>query len=695
VADFLFELGTEELPAAMLEGLRDDLSVRVREGLETLNLPVDSVRSFAAPRRLGVLVSGLPARQEDRTETVVGPALTVARDPQGNWTKAAEGFARKQGVPLTDCNEVEGPKGLCIGFTRVVKGRETAPLLAELLPAVVEALHLPKAMRWGSGDQLFVRAVRWVVALLDDSVVPMTVKGVASGRASRGHRLHGAASVEVPSAGAYFETLKAAFVLADPETREGRIRGQLAAEAGRMGGNVQDDSELVAAVSAMNEYPTVLAGDIPEEFLSLPAEVLVTCLREHQKFFVVVDAQDTPLPHFLAVMEGPKDGQGFVRRGYENVSRARLADARFFYDHDAALPSDRRLEELKGVVFHPRLGSYHDKALRLEALARRLAQAWGADADAAGWAALHCKADLVSLLVQEKEFTDLQGVAGGLYARAQGLPEAQWQALYDHYKPAGTGDSLPRGTVGACVAVADKLDTLMEMFRIGQAPSGSKDPFALRRAALGLMRILVESRLPLDLPAFLSAGGPALAGLLEFLEGRLRYLWEERNLPYDEINAALAAGLTDPVDAQDRLDALHKVRTEHAEDFDALSVAFKRAKNILKGQAPRDLDPARFLPEADKEGAGERGLHAAYLSVKDDAERALERLDYTEALRKLAAVRPAVDRFFDDVLVMADPEGKDPEKTARQDNRLALLQRLVALFDRVADFSQIVPRQAG
>lgn len=691
MSDFLFELGTEELPAGMLAGLRDDLAQKIREGLEAARLD-GSVRSFAAPRRLGVLVSGLPARQEDRSETVVGPALAIAKDADGNWTKAAEGFAKKQSVSLSDCTEVAGPKGACIGVARTVPGRETHAILAELVPAAVDALYLPKAQRWGSGDSLFVRPVRWVVALLDDAVVPMTVKSVPSGRLSRGHRIHGVASVEVPSATDYFAALKSAFVIADPEEREGRIRAQLAAYSGQLGGQVEDDPELIEAVSSLSEFPTVLTGSIPEEFLTLPAEVLVTCLREHQKFFVVVDTQGKPLPYFLAVMEGPGDPQGFVCRGYENVTRARLSDARFFFDHDAAVPLEKRLEELKGVVFHPKIGTYYDKALRVQALARKLAQAWGADAEAAAWAGLHCKVDLVTLLVQEKEFTDLQGKAGGLYARVQGRSEAEAEALYDQYLPTGNSGDLPRGAVASCVAAADRLDTLIEMFRIGQVPSGSKDPFALRRAATGLMRILVEQRRPLDMPAFLAGSGAIPAGLLEFLDGRLRFLWEERGLPYDEVNAVLAGGLADPVDAQDRLESLHKVRTEHAADFDALSVAFKRAKNILKGQPELTLDPEHFLPSSDKEGAAERALYAVYETVKSEADLLLERLDYTETLRKLAQVRPAVDTFFNDVLVMCDTEGKDPDKTTRQQNRLALLQRLVALFDRVADFSQIVPK---
>ena len=691
--DFLLEIGTEEIPAGMIPVLSAELAKRVGEALEGQGLPFTAVEPFGAPRRIGLVAQGLPERQKDRVDVVAGPALAVARDKEGRWTQAALGFARKQGATPEMLKEVPGAKGPCVGFEREVKGKATGEVLAGAVPPCVDALYLPKAMRWGDGSQVFVRPVRWVVALLGGEVVPMSIKGAAAGRSSRGHRVFGSQSVEIASASGYFESLRREKVVAHPEERLERIKSLLLDSASQVGGGLSRDEELLETVCYLCEYPSVVRGDIPAEFLALPSEILVTCLREHQKFFVVVGGDGEPLPHFLSVVDAPADERGFIRRGNENVSVSRLADAQFFYEHDKAVRLEKRREELTGILFHPKIGTYYDKCLRMEDYARRLAQAWSADVLDAIWAAGHAKADLASLLVQEKEFTSLQGIAGGLYARAQGHPEAIAWALYDHYRPASQEDALPRNLTGCIVALSDKLDTLVEMFRIGQAPSGSKDPFALRRAAMGVLRILIEKELPLDLSAFLSAASDPPEGLVDFLAGRLRYFWESQGLAYDEINAVLAFGLTDAVQLDRKAKAVHLVRNEHPEDFDHLSVAFKRAKNILKGMPASDLDPKKFLPESHKEGAGERALHAAYKAVKDEAGKLLDEGAYAEALRKLATVRPAVDRFFDDVLVMCDPDGKDPGKTALQNNRLALLRGLVALFDRVADFSEIVPRE--
>ena len=690
MADFLLEIGCEEIPAGMIKGLAEGLHKGVLTTLAAAGLTPAGSRLIAAPRRIGFVLQGLPARQEDRRETVVGPALAIARDAQGNWTRAAEGFAKKQGAQTDRLMEVEGPKGLCVGFEREVKGRETAEILAEAVPAAVDALYLPKAMKWGAGDFVFVRPVRWVVALLDGEVVPLAVKGVASGRTSRGRRVFGAESVEIASVGGYFVKMEAQCVVADPGERFGRIRAQLDASAASLGGQVPPDPELLEKLVYLCEGPSVLTGAIEPEFLALPSAILVTCLREHQSFFVVLDAQGRALPHFLAVMDAPEDPKGLVRRGLENVSRSRLADARFFYEHDVAVPLEKRLDDLKGIVYHPKLGSYYDKAVRSERYARELAPLFGADPDRAGRAARLCKCDLATLLVQEKEFTDLQGIAGGLYAQAQlEAPEVS-RAIGEHYDPAGSDSPTSQA-----VALADKLDTLVEFFRIGQAPTGSKDPFALRRAASGVVAILCEPArgARVDLGVLLERwAGERQSDLSQFLGDRARHKWEGDGFTYDEVNALLATGLHDLSDMQARLTALHAVRNEAGDDFDHLSVAFKRVRNILKGLPEHALDATKFLPADQKEGAAERALYEAYDAMHGQVTQLLDTGRYEAALRLLATLRPAVDRFFDDVLVMCDPEGKDPAKTALQNNRLALLQRVVGLFNRVADLSEIVPK---
>ncbi len=694
MADFLLEIGTEEIPAGMIHGLAQELLDRVTKSLEAQGLDFGGHRLVAAPRRIGFLLRGLPARQEDRRETVVGPALSIAKGADGAWTKAAEGFAKKQGAALGDLVEVAGPKGPCVGFERDVKGRSTAEVLAEAVPAALDSLYLPKAMRWGNGEFLFVRPVRWVVALLDADVVPLVVKGVSSCRASRGRRMFGSEHVEVRDASSFFDCLKAEYVMADPEARKASVRKQLDAQALSVGGQCPPDEDLLETVACLCEDGFVLVGDIPARFLALPAEVMRTCLREHQKFFVVVDAQGAPLPHFLSVVDSPADPKGFIRRGNENVTIARLTDAEFFYEHDKAVALDRRVEELKGIVYHPKLGTYFDKALRVEKYARELAPALGADPAKAARAGRLCKCDLTSLLVQEKEFTTLQGIAGGLYAAAQGEAPEVARAIGEHYDPMDSNCAESHA-----VALADKLDTLIEFFRIGQAPTGSKDPFALRRAASGVVGILAvqgpTGPQALDLTVLLKPwAGDGAEALVQFIADRARHKWEGEGYAYDEINAVLGGGLRDLADAQARLKALHAVRNESTEDFDHLSVAFKRVRNILKGLPEHALDPSKFLPEDQKEGAAERALYEAYKGLAEDARKKLDARDYDGALRMLATLRPAVDRFFDDVLVMCDPEGKDPAKTALQNNRLALLQRAVGLFQRVADLSEIVPREA-
>ncbi len=694
MADFLLEIGTEELPAGMVEGLFKELRRRVEEALNDAGLSFDDASGGGAPRRIWLLVKGLPGRQPDRVETVLGPPWRVAVDEKGDWTKAALGFARKKNVEPSALKEMRGAKGSVAGFERKVPGKPVAEILAEVVPGAVNSLYLPKSMRWGSGEEVFARPVRWVVALLDEDIVPMTIKGTVSGRTSRGHRIHSGGECEISSPGGYFNSLREARVLADPEERRKKVQSGLKRLAGALGGRAPEDPALLHKLIYLAEFPTVIYGAIGEEFLDLPSEILVACLREHQNVFVVLDEAGGPLPRFLAVVDTPSDRRGLIRIGFENVSSSRLADARFFYEHDINVPLEDRIEELKGIVFHPKLGSYYDKALRMEALARKLAPAFGAGEEEAAWAAKHAKCDLVSLLIQEKEFVGLQGIAGGLYARSQGKPEVSWRAIYDQYKPASLLDALPRGSVGSCVAAADKLDTLWEMFRVGLAPSGSKDPYALRRAAIGLLRILTEQPggKGLDLPAFLGSMGDVPEGLVDFLETRFRFIWEKKGFPYDEVDAVLSLGMGRPHVTGRKLAALHAVRERLRDDFDALSVAFKRSGNILKGLPSYELDPALFLPGDEREGAGERALYAAYLGVKEEVEASIPDADWEGALTALAKLRPAVDLFFDDVLVMCDPEGKDSCKTLLQRNRLALLQRLKTLFDCVADFGRIVPK---
>ncbi len=747
MADFLLEIGTEEIPAGMAKRLADELSSRVADGLKESGVAFLSKRLIAAPRRIGFLLEELPEKQADRQETMVGPNLSIAKDANGNWTKAAEGFARKQGVSLGELREVESQKGACVGFTREVAGKSTARLLGEIIPAAVDALYLPKAMRWGTGEQLFVRPVRWVVALFGDQAVPLKIKGVASGRISRGHRIHGAREIEIHSPDEYFEKLRDDCVIADPKERKEKIERELTTLAAKTNGawdvHLRDQTDdisggLLETLVFTCEYPSAFLGNIPESYTSLPEPIFATCLKEHQKSFAVyaTDEPGEPLatipitetgaalrPCFLAVMDGPEDAKGLIKKGNENVTISRLSDAKFFYDHDVKVPLERRLEELKGIVYHPKLGTYHDKALRLEALARKLAPLFNESADFAGEAAKLCKADLASLLVQEKEFTSLQGIAGGLCAKAQGKNPSIARAISEHYgTPMFDHFDMAHPCLGIVVALADKLDTLIQFFSIGLVPTGSKDPFGLRRAASEVVKILsapgyasdLRSRnhgFHFDLGKFLRKEAPGCYDALSsFLLERARFQWEGQRiyapaaqgqpaapsspLTYDEVDAVLSQGLADLGEMRLRLEALHQVRDEFPEDFDHLSVAHKRARNLTKDQPLFAVDASKFLREDEKEGAGERGLFNALAAAEEETKNMLAASDYVSFLRRLAGLRPAVDEFFDDVMVMCDPGGKDPAKAALQRNRLALLQRLVALFEKVADLSAIVPNQA-
>jgi len=716
MADFIVEIGTEEIPAYMIPALVGELEEKMRARLSDRKLPFEAIKKFAAPRRIGICIWNVKERQPDSEETVLGPPVAVAMDDKGGWTRAAEGFARKNGLTMEELRVVEGPKGKVVGAVKEVRGREAGEILAEEIPAAVDSLYLPKSMKWGNGDHVFVRPVRWVLALLDTKVVPMTVKGIESSNKSRGHRIFGAEEVPVADPTAYFDTLKHEHVVSDIEERRKKIVNGLDELAASVGGQWHDDKpeteELLKSVLFLSEFPSVVIGKIPTEFLSLPTPVLSTCLREHQKFFSVYKAGEGGrleiLPYFLAVCDGPKSLGETILEGLGNVTVARLQDAKFFYEHDKIVKLEKRLEELKGILYHPKIGSYYDKSRRMERYARELAPFFSLDPDIAARAALLSKCDLASLLVQEKEFTSLQGVAGGLYAESQGEDPRIAGAIAGHYSPA-QGQGAPVNPYSLVLTVADRFDTLIEFFKIKETPTGTKDPFGLRRAGRMVVEVLADPSLyeggkkpELSLEEIAKRWyGKECPELVDFLRERMRFFLENEKGPdgkprfqYDEVNAILSTPLSNLMDMRERLIALNGVRKEYREDFDALSVAFKRSRNILKGLPSYRLDPARFLPENSKEGECERALHKAYIQIKDKVEDDIAKREYFGALRSIATLRPHVDRFYDEVLVMCDPEGKDPQKTAVQQNRLALLERLTKLFYKIADFSEIVPKES-
>ncbi len=703
MADFLFEIGLEEVPARMIAGAEAKLRRRVVEMLVRERLvasgAVPPSRMFATPRRLAVLVEGVAERQQELAEEVLGPSVKVAYK-DGAPGPAAVAFARKAGVAVEALETLATAKGEYLRARVMRPGRTAAEVIGAELPKELAAIYWAKNMYWRAGKpERFVRPVRWMLVLLGGDVVPVAFGGRLSGRVTFGHRvLAGGGPIAIAEPAAYAEALHRAFVVVDVEMRRQRIRKALdrvcRATPGGAGPSARwrEDHELVETVTQLTEWPSVLLGNFEPEFLALPEEVLVTVMRDHQKYFAVEDGAGKLLPHFLTVLntEAEERGLAVIRHGNERVLRARFSDARFFWDFDQRIPLREREEMLEHVTFQKDLGSYAAKSERVRLVAAALARkAAGVDGSAIDDAARLLKTDLTTELV--KEFTELQGVVGGLYARAQGVSEAASRAIYDQYRPASMEDRIPRTVEGQIVGLADRADTIAGMFGLGMEPTGSKDPFALRRAANGVVKILAEGELRLtllDVAGAAAEGKGELVGrVLLFFRERLEfYLREAKKQAYDVVVAVLAVGADDVQDAVARAEAVTAVRAAGGEgggDFAAVSAAFKRMRNILeqarqKGIAvPERVDEA-LLVEPEEMALEER---SAALAAQVEGMRVAR--DYRGALEQIATLRPQIDDFFDAVMVMA------PEETMRA-NRLALLRRVLGDFSRIADFSEIV-----
>jgi glycyl-tRNA synthetase beta chain len=727
MADFLLELGLEEIPARMIAGAEAKLGRCVTALLTRERLLSDAanVTTFSTPRRLTVLAQGVLAGQAGTEEQLTGPTWKIAFK-DGAPTPAAHAFAKKAGVAVEALDKITTAKGEYIGATIKRLGRTAADLLAVDLSKEVLSLDWAKNMYWRAGKpERFVRPVRWVVALLDSAIVPVEIAGIAASNFSRGHRiLHGDAPVDILSANGYVQALREAKVLVDVSERKYLIRKALDAQTRTISGaRWREDDPLVETVVHLTEWPSVLLGNFEPEYLALPDKVLVTVMRDHQKYFAVEDAAGKLAPHFLAVLntEVDEEGRAIIRHGNARVLRARFKDARFFWDFDQKTPLAARVESLKSVMFQKELGSYHWKTEQNLRVVRGLAAALRAAAIGFDEIALFkavelAKTDLTTELV--KEFTELQGIIGGLYAEAQGLGERVALAIYTQYTPASTEDDIPETVEGQLLGLADRIQTITAMFGIGSAPTGSKDPFALRRAANAIVKILAESGLPLTLSDVISAGAsddphpqPVGSSLREhlhpdfklrdpapgsakstaaddanreqvasFLRERLHfYMKDVRGFAYDVVNAVLAADSNDVRDAIARAGALTAVRG--SEDFAAISTAFKRIKNILrqaeeKGFPLGSAKDGKLAPEAQQlaDAAAVLAPEVAFLR----RERA-----YGEALAAIASLRPVVDAFFDKVMVL------DPDPAVRGAH-LGLIDEILRGFSGIADFSEIV-----
>ena len=682
-AEFLLEVGTEEIPDWMIGGALKDLERRFREGLEKHKLEDGVVYSTeATPRRLVLIAQDLADRQADREETLTGPPRKIAFDDAGKPTKAGEGFARRAGVGVDELGTDDNGR---LTVTRAIEGRPTTAILAEILPDIIVAVHFPKTMYWtGKSGPRFIRPIRWLTALYDRAVVPFEIAGVASGNTSYGHRRLASGSIEVSGAADLRDKLAASRVILSSEERQLMIETGIRAlmPAGLC---VRANPRLLSILVNITEFPTPVLGRFEESYLTLPEEVLETVMEHHQKYFAVEDDAGRLQPRFVAVANLDGDPDGIIRQGNERVLRARFNDARFFWDADQKQSLSDRVEDLKAVTFHAKLGSYFEKAERNQEIAAALAGALALSDEQtahARRAAELAKCDLTTELVGE--FPELQGVVGGLYAKHQGEPQTVADAVYDHYRPAGAADTIPRETVGQLAAIADKLDTLGGLFRLGMMPTGSKDPFALRRAAYGIIRILVEGELPLSLRELcaMAGAGENAPALEEFFVERLRYyLREVRGYRHDEVQAVLSASSEQPLEAAARAEAIAKVRP--TENFELLAAGFKRISNILRQAGGADQFAARNVDEALLDQGAEKALFGEFEKLNPGVAALKDEGRYEEALVRIASLRPVVDKFFDDVMVMAEDE-------AVRNNRLTFLARLRAEFSTIADFNEIV-----
>ncbi len=655
MADFLLEIGVEEIPDWMIEPALADLRTRFEEAFGAFGGSAIIVE--ATPRRLVLLAKDLMPQAPDAESLVQGPYLSAG-------PKAAEGFARKQGTSVDKLATMQDPKGERYIFSQLLKGQALKDALSEKLPDIISHIYFPKTMYWtGKGGIRFIRPIRWIVALLDDQIVPFEIAGVRSGNTTRGHRVLGAKQPLPVTIANFYDTLKSNFVIVNATERKQRIEAALSRD-------VQKDDDLLTTLVYLTEFPTPVRGSFDASYLELPREILSTVMRHHQRYFSVVNPDGSLAPHFVAVTNTDGDPDGLIRQGNERVLRARFNDARFFWKVDQQKTLSARLPDLEKVTFQAKLGSYKAKTERVVKLAAELAAQTGANETTVNVASLLAKCDLTTDMV--KEFTELQGIVGGLYTKAQGEGEAVSTAIYDHYKPISMEDSIPRTLEGQVVSLADKLDTLRECFRVGLIPTGSKDPFALRRAAQGLVKILFEAKLLLE-PIKLVEDVPEL---IPFMKERIQfYLRDVRGFAYDEVSAVMAPPIGTLQDLADRADAIHHVRP--TENFEPLAASFKRIKNILKqSQVTWSGEPMSDLltpgPEQD--------LYKEFIRVREAAKSTHQ---YRGKLALIASLRPQVDLFFDKILV------NDPDPAIRQ-NRLALLHSLLTEFSTIADFSEIV-----
>jgi len=698
----LLEIGCEELPASFVGPALLELEGEARAGLAEARLTFGELRVVGTPRRLALLVGGLPERQEDRTREVLGPAVKVAYDAQGQPTNAAKGFAKGAGIAVESLGRAQTPKGDYLLARVHDVGRPAAEVLPALLGAWIAGIHFPKTMHW-NGTGRFARPVRWLVALLDGETLPLECFGVAAGTRSRGHRTITPGWVEIECPDRYEAALRDAGVVVDPAERRRLIGQELVKAAKPLGGRAVEDPNLLEEVTQLVEWPEAVVGSFDSKYLELPRPVVVTAMRAHQRYFAIERPDGSLLENFIMIRSGRGDGADQVRRGTQAVLRARLEDARFYWENDLKGGLESKVEQLKGIVWHEKLGSIYDRTQRLGFLVDDLARALAPQARAAATrAARLCKADLATEMVRSgKEFATLQGIIGAEYAAATGEPDAVVRAIREHYLPQGPSDPLPSTPEGTLLSLADRIEAIVGGLRIGLEVTGSQDPYGLRRAGNGIVRILFEKKLRCDvlavaerLSTFFEKAGiasdPKAGDLASFWAQRLESALEEMGITHDTAAAVLAVRPGDPLDVLARARAIESIRL--SDDFEGLMVGYRRAANLLRTAKPEDIAGSGSPMAERAENFGEKVEADLHLETKM-ARQAVETLlqgdapDYGKALQILLGLRRSIDGFFDGVMVMVDD-------TVARRRRLALLEEVRRAFLRIGDFSYL-PTGAG
>jgi len=684
--DFLVEIGTEELPPKALKRLSEAFQEELVSRLQKHGLEFDKVERFAAPRRLALRVSNLDAAQADQTVVRKGPAVKVAFDDQGNPTKAALGFARSCGVDISDIGKEESNKGAWLSFKMTKKGAETVELIPDAINESLNSLPIPKRMRWGDLNSEFVRPVHWIVLLLGESVIDTTILDVETGNKTRGHRFHHPEPITIKQPGEYEVLLRdVGFVEADYKIRKERVR-TLAEDAakGRDAVAVIDDS-LLDEVTALTEWPVPVVGTFDEHFLEVPTEALIETMQKHQKYFPVTGHDNRLLPFFIAISNIESSDPKQVQSGNERVIRPRFKDAAFFWEQDLKNSLESMVPALDKVVFQQKLGTLNDKAKRIATIGGYIADKTGVDKSLIERSALLCKCDLLTNMVGE--FAGLQGVMGRYYAAASGEDDCVAQAMEEQYLPRHAGDTLPESQCGQAIALADRIDSLVGIFAIGQKPTGVKDPYALRRASLGVLRILIETPIDLDLYELINVAAGEVANRVDvdgvaddvfhYILERLYRYYDDKGIAVDVVESVLSSKATSPLDIDSRIRAVDHFK--NLEEASALAAANKRIHNIIKknhGQFSGDVDKARLVEDA------EHILWDKITESKTQIQPLISNRSYQEALTILASLRPSVDTFFDNVMVMSDDD-------QLKNNRLSLLNSLYSTFLDIADISRL------